>query len=105
MVEDNEFEFDIVVSLPKGADDEDEILDKLFMSGCDDAIVGLGIPGCVGLGFNRTGKDGRAVISDAVKQVLSALPAGSQVREITSDTVGLAGIDGHVSESCDIFSG
>ena len=42
------FEFDLVFALPNDAADEGAILDGLYESGCDDAVVGLGAPGLVG---------------------------------------------------------
>ena len=76
MAKDVEFEFDIVVSLPRGTGDEDTIMDALFEAGCDDAVIGLGASGLVGLGFSRAGEDAEGVISAGVKQVLSAFPEG-----------------------------
>ena len=99
MVKDVEFEFDIVVSLPKGAEDEDAIMDALFEAGCDDAVVGLGASGIVGLGFTRAGEDAEVVISDAVTQVLSALPTGAQLREVKPDLVSLADVAARLSVS------
>jgi hypothetical protein len=99
MVKDVEFEFDIVVSLPKGAADEDAIMDALFEAGCDDAVVGLGASGIVGLGFTRAGEDAEVVISDAVTQVLSALPTGAQLREVKPDLVSLADVAARLSVS------
>jgi hypothetical protein len=99
MVKDVEFEFDIVVSLPKGAEDEDAIMDALFAAGCDDAVVGLGASGIIGLGFTRAGGDAEVVISDAVTQVLSALPTGAQLREVKPDLVSLADVAARLSVS------
>ena len=99
MGKDMEFEFDIVVSLPKGADDEAAIIDALFEAGCDDAVVGLGASGIIGLGFTRAGEDAEVVISGAVTQVLSALPTGTQLREVKPDLVSLADIAARLSVS------
>ena len=99
MVKDVDFEFDIVVSLPKGAEDEDAIMDALFEAGCDDAVVGLGASGIVGLGFTRAGGDAEVVISDAVTQVLSALPEGARLREVKPDLVSLADVAARLSVS------
>lgn len=99
MVKDVEFEFDIVVSLPKGAEDEDAIMDALFAAGCGDAVVGLGASGIIGLGFTRAGEDAEVVISDAVTQVLSALPTGAQLREVKPDLVSLADVAARLSVS------
>lgn len=99
MVKAVEFEFDIVVSLPQGAEDEDAIMDALFEAGCDDAVVGLGAPGIIGLGFTRAGADAEVVISDAVTQVMSALPKGAQLREVKPDLVSLADVAARLSVS------
>jgi len=92
MTDTMEFEFDLVISLPKDVPDEGQLLDALFEVGCDDAVVGLGAPGLVGFGFTRAGTDAEAVISDAVKQVLIALPEGARLREVKPDLVSLADV-------------
>jgi len=99
MGKDMEFEFDIVVALPKGAEDEDAIMDALFEARCDDAVVGLGASGIIGLGFTRAGEDAEAVIFDAVIQVLSALPKGAQLREVKPDLVSLTDVAARLSVS------
>lgn len=82
-----EFEFDLVFALPRKDVDEDAIIDALFEAGCDDAVVGLGAAGLVGLAFIRAGEDAEGVISDAVKAALAALPEGSRLREVKPDLV------------------
>lgn len=99
MAEDIAFEFDIVVALPKGFEDDDAIMDALFAGGCDDAVVGLGAPGLVGLGFTRAGEEAEIVISQTVMQVLSALPKGTQLREVKPDLVSLADVAARLSVS------
>ncbi len=84
------FEFDLVFALPDKAADEGTILDSLYEAECDDAVVGLGAAGLVGLGFTRAGQNAEAAISDTVKQVLGALPEGSTLREVKPDLVSLA---------------
>ena len=74
-------------------------MDTLFEAGCDDALVGLGASGLVGLGFTRGGEDAEVVISTAVKQVLSALPVGAQLREVKPDLVSLADVAARLSVS------
>jgi hypothetical protein len=99
MAKDMAFEFDIVVSLPKGFEDEDAIMDALFDAGCADAVVGLGASGLVGLGFTRSGDEAEGVISQAVRQVLSALPKGAELREVKPDLVSLADVAARLSVS------
>jgi len=84
------FEFDLIFALPDGATEEAALLDALYEAGCDDAAVGLGAPGLVGLGFTRVGQDAEAVIAGTVEQALGALPEGSALREVKPDLVSLA---------------
>ena len=83
-----EFEFDLVWVLPEEADDG-AILDALYEARCDDAAVGFGAPGLVGLGFTRAGRDAEAVISETVKQVMTGLPDGTKLRVVRPDLVSL----------------
>ena len=86
-----EFEFDLVCALPEDTD-EGAILDALYEAGCDDAAVGLGTSGLVGLGFTRAGQDPEAVIAETVKQVMTGLPDGAKLREVRPDLVSLADV-------------
>ena len=85
------FEFDLVCALPAGTD-EGTILDALYEARCDDAVVGLGASGLIGLGFTRAGHDPEAVISETVKQVMKGLPEGTKLREVKPDLVSLADV-------------
>ena len=85
------FEFDLVWVLPEGTD-EAAILDALFEAGCDDAAVGLGASGLIGLGFTRVGEDAEGVISETVKQAMTGLPKGTKLREVKPDLVSLADV-------------
>lgn len=86
-----EFEFDLVCVLPEGVD-EGAVLEALHKAGCDDAAVGLGASGLVGLGFTRAGRDPEVVISATVKQIMAGLPDGTKLREARPDLVSLADV-------------
>ena len=86
---DTEFEFDLVCALPEEAD-EGAILDALYEAGCDDAAVGLGASGLVGLGFARTGQDPEAVVGATVKHVMTGLPDGTKLQEVRPNLVSMA---------------
>lgn len=79
MTEIREFQFDVMIRLPKGNPDIEKVLDRLYEAGCDDAVVGLGTPGLLGLSFIRQGADREAVIAGAVRDALAGLPAGAVV--------------------------
>lgn len=77
-----DFEFDLIVYLADGADVQGVVLDRLFEAGCDDALVGLGQPGAIGLSFTRSGESAAKVIFDTIAQVTSALPENARVLKL-----------------------
>lgn len=91
-METSEFEFDLVFALPEGAADEAAVLDALFKAGCDDAVVGLGQSGLLGLSLSRAGADAETVIRGAIAEALRALPEGARLREVRPDLVSLADV-------------
>ena len=82
-----DFEFDLIFSLPRKDGDQSAMIDALFNAGCDDAVVGTGAAGLIGLSFTRSGQDAETVITQAISAALSALPAGSKLREVKPDLV------------------
>jgi hypothetical protein len=80
MSEVQEFQFDVMIRLPQRCPDIEDVVDKLFESGCDDAVVGCGTPGLLGLAFIREGTDREAVIARAVSDALAGLPRGAVVQ-------------------------
>ena len=87
-----EFEFDLVFTLTDEETDEAVIIDALFESGCNDAVVGFGASGFVGLGFTRPGSDSERVIFAAIEQAKAGLPDGTVLREVRPDLVSLADV-------------
>lgn len=99
MTADKTFEFDLIFALPEGHADEDAILDDLFNAGFDDAAVGIGASGMIGLSLTRSGADAEAVISDAAERAANALPKGSMLREVKPDLVSLADVAARLNVS------
>ncbi len=64
-----------------------ECVEKLAASGCDDAIVGIGIPGRIGLDFIREADTAEDAVLTAVRDVLNALP-DARLIEAAPDFVG-----------------
>ena len=58
------------------------------MSGCDDAVVGIGKQGRISLNFIREADDAFEAISSAVKDVQKAIP-GARLVEAAPDFVGM----------------
>jgi hypothetical protein len=88
MTEIREFQFDVMIRLPQGCPDIEDVVDWLYEAGCDDAVVGCGNPGMLGLAFVRVGSDREAVIADAVQDALAGLPEGAAVEEVTLSVSG-----------------
>ena len=83
---DTKFDFDLIFALPETPVDEAVVLDSLYEAGCDDAVVGLGESGAVGLGFSRAGNSAETVIPATVRQALRGLPDGFVLREVRRAT-------------------
>ena len=92
MAAESAFEFDLVFALPDGPADEDAVLDALYEAGCEDAVVGLGGSGLVGVGLTRSGRDPETVISETAARLMKGLPAGTRLREVRPDLVSLADV-------------
>lgn len=65
----------------------EECVEQLAASGCDDAIVGIGIPGRIGLDFIREADTAEDAVLSAISDVLNALP-GARLIEAAPDFVG-----------------
>ena len=74
--------------LPEGTGSMDEAVERLGAAGCDDALVGIGVPGRLALEFTRDGSSAEAAMLSAIRDVRKALPAASLV-EVEPDLVGL----------------
>lgn len=88
MTEIREFQFDVMIKLPQGCPDIEDVVDRLFESGCDDAVVGCGNLGMLGLSFIREGTDREVVIASAVRDASAGLPEGAVVEGVTLSVTG-----------------
>lgn len=88
MSEIQEFRFDVMIRLPQRCPDIESVLDRLYESGCGDAVVGCGNPGMLGLAFIREGTDQDAVIAGAVEDALAGLPEGVVVERVNLSMSG-----------------
>lgn len=80
------FKFTLIFRLPPGAMEEDAMLDALFEAGCDDALVGLGRAGYVGLEFAREAATAKTAIDSAIRDTTAAIP-GAVLAEAKPDLV------------------
>ena len=85
------FEFTLKFSLPEAESDPKAYIELLAEAGCDDALVGLGLPGRIVLEFDRESASAFEAISSAIVDVRQAIPEAKLV-EATPDLVGLTDI-------------
>ena len=92
-----QFEFELRFQLPPEHDDPEEHLDALFEAGCDDALIGTGVPGSIALDFCREADNAMMAVGSAVRAVLAAIP-GSTLVFCGPDLLNLTEIATVVSE-------
>lgn len=86
-----EYHFTLKFALAEPTDDPETYLDALFEAGCDDALVGVGQHGSIGLDFSREASSATAAVRTAIRDVRKALP-DAELIEAAPDMVGLADI-------------
>ncbi len=82
----NSYTFVLNFTLP--GDDPEQFLDALYEAGCDDAAVGIGQFGMIGLDFIRAARCAEDAIRSAVENVRTAIP-GAVLVQAGPDLVGL----------------
>lgn len=87
----NTYEFTLIFTLPASQSDPEEHLDALFEAGCDDALIGTGVPGRIALDFEREGNNALSTMLSAIADVKRAIP-NANVAECSPDLVGVTGI-------------
>ena len=85
------FDFTLTFSLLKYGSNPENYLDALFEAGCDDAIVGTGIPGSIALNFSRSATSAEDAIQQAAGDVRKAIP-DAELTELKPDLVGISDI-------------
>jgi hypothetical protein len=86
-----EYEFTLKFVVPRSEWDADELVERLGKAGCNDALVGLGLPGRLALDFTRESTSAERAIVSAIKDVKKAIPSASLV-EVGPDVVGLSDV-------------
>ena len=66
--------FTLKYQLPSDDNDTDAIIDRLAEEGCDDALVGVGQPGQLGLEFVREAPSAHDAIEGAIENVGRTVP-------------------------------
>ena len=84
----NEYDFGLHFKLADYKKDPSIYEDRLFEAGCDDALLGIGQRGYIGLDFIRTSKNAIEAIYSAIENVKSVIP-DSELYYISPDVVGI----------------
>ena len=86
-----DYEFTLKFNLTDSQADPQEYVNRLYLSGCDDALIGIGKKGSISLNFMRSAESAYGAISSAMIDVRQAIPQ-SIVIEATPDLVGLTDV-------------
>ena len=84
-----EYQFTLHYRLAEDDQDFDAIVEKLGEAGCDDALVGTGLPGRLGLDFSREASSAEEAMKSALADVKQPIPTADLV-EAVPDYVGLS---------------
>jgi len=83
-----EYEFTLRFDVSRVAAGLDECVEVLGGAGCDDALIGIGIPGRLALIFARESESAEDAVLSALRDVVTALPDAVLV-EAMPDFVGI----------------
>nr|WP_315393106.1 DNA-binding protein [uncultured Duganella sp.] len=83
-----EYIFTLKYQLAEHDCDPDALVERLGGAGCDDALVGIGLPGRLALEFTREAENADSAVRSALADVRNAIPSAGLV-EVAPDLVGL----------------
>jgi hypothetical protein len=89
------YEFVLNFNLPQRDGEPEKYLDALYEAGCNDASVGIGQYGMIGLDFTREAPSAEDALRSAIADVQKAIP-GAKLVQVGPDLVGL-------TETAEIF--
>ena len=86
-----EYIFTLKYQLAADDNDRDALVERLGAAGCDDALIGVGLPGRLALEFTREAESAGAAIRSALADVQHAIPKATLI-EAAPDLVGLSDV-------------
>ncbi|MEM7595796.1 MAG: DNA-binding protein [Cyanobacteria bacterium P01_A01_bin.83] len=86
-----EYEFTLKFKLQDSQIDPDIYVEQLYESGCDDAVIGTGKKGYIGLNFIRESSSAYEAIASAVRDLKKVIPKAILV-EAAPDLVGVTDV-------------
>jgi hypothetical protein len=84
----NDYDFALHFKLADYKADPSVYEDRLFEAGCDDALLGIGQKGYIGLDFIRSSGSAIEAVYSAIENVKSVIP-DSELYYISPDVVGI----------------
>lgn len=87
----NEYSFTLTFALSDPSANGEDYVELLGAAGCDDALIGIGEKGRLGMDFIRESENGLNAILSAVEDVKAVIP-DIQLMEASPDYVGLSDI-------------
>lgn len=85
-----EYEFEILFKIDSN-EPIDDIVERLYEFGCDDALIGSGKKGVIGMAFNREAKTAKQAFESAIENTKKAIPT-AVLMEAKPDFVGISEI-------------
>ena len=79
-----EYTFTLKYQLSPGDRDHSSLVERLGIEGCDDALIGVGQPGCIALEFVRESESAEAALLSAIADVDRAIPT-AKLLEVSPD--------------------
>ncbi len=86
-----EYDFTLKFNLQDSQIDLEMYIDKLYESGCDDAIIGTGKKGYISLNFIRESSSAYEAISSAIENIKKVIPQAVLIN-VAPDFVGVTDI-------------
>lgn len=86
-----EYIFTLKYQLAADDMDPDTLIERLGAAGCDDALIGVGLPGRLALEFTREAESAGAAIRSALADVQQVIPEAMLI-EAAPDLVGLSDV-------------
>lgn len=86
-----DYTFTLKYQLSKRDCDPIALVERLGEAGCDDALVGIGVPGRLALEFTREAANAKEALQSALADVRRAVPTAKLI-EVSPDLVGLTDV-------------
>jgi predicted DNA-binding transcriptional regulator AlpA len=86
----NEYEFELLFKINNN-EEIDVLIDRLYEAGCDDALIGSGKAGVIGLSFTREAENASLAFESAIIDVKKAIPTAT-LMEAKPDYAGISDI-------------